>query len=500
MAGIDLSDPRVIEQIMRSRRTGPSELDQQYPQVSGMLQGLLGAAPDEIGGGSVLDDEAMKRKAAMRQGALPGFIASTLAQVIPAVGGALKGAGAGPKVAGLLDDYMGSTGMRLNAAPSQTVMRPKRNAFPGIYDNPKDLVAEAASRVAPENPLLKQLFGVSRDDLFDIAQQGTRKGNLTDRPFIASDRGKGAAHAQEVTNPRNTNRILDLIEEAKQKPELYKGMSSWYTMDPLFARFKELYGPEQAVAEYNRFNTLTGMASPGSEVLTELNRGTAANWLSKEGRFDDFKNLAGVAESKRGASFPDDLRGVMGHMYHPTAHAGSMGKYLDSGAIDMQSAKVPTYIQASGVPETGFQTSWPVGDAHWSRLVGLPDVRGQTYAKGVPTVPDAAASVTEMKSLSGWWRDKIAKEAGIEAVPAQAVVWGAGSGATGVTSPIGAGKLELLAQQIGKAAQRMGVSPEQARDMIIRGQAHAGVADPELLGAVAAGTGGGLLAKNWLDE
>jgi hypothetical protein len=171
-----------------------------------------------------------------------------------------------------------------------------------------------------------------------------------------------------------------------------------------------------------------------------------------------------------------------------------MGQYLASGNIDgMGSAKVPSYIAASGVPETGFQTQWPVGDAHWSRLVGLPDVRGARTSKGVEVLPNASASVPEMTALGPWWKDKIAEPMGLQAVPAQAVVWGAGSGATGVTSPIGAGKLELLAQQIGKAADRMGVSPETARDMIIRGQAHAGVVDPELAALLAAGTGAGLL-------
>jgi hypothetical protein len=78
----------------------------------------------------------------------------------------------------------------------------------------------------------------------------------------------------------------------------------------------------------------------------------------------------------------------------------------------------------------------------------------------------------------------------LEAVPAQAIVWGAGSGATGVTSPIGAPKLELLAQQINKAAKRMNVSPQTARDMIIQGKAHAGFIDPKLAAAIAAASGG----------
>jgi hypothetical protein len=151
-----------------------------------------------------------------------------------------------------------------------------------------------------------------------------------------------------------------------------------------------------------------------------------------------------------------------------------MGKYLASGLIEMDSAKVPSYIHASGVPETGFQTQYPVGDAHWSRLVGLPDVRGATTKKGVPTIPKASASVPEMVALGPWFNQRIAQPMGLEAVPTQAVIWGAGSGATGVTSPIGAPKLELLAQQIGETATRLGISPETARDMIIRGQAYAG--------------------------
>jgi hypothetical protein len=355
-----------------------------------------------------------------------------------------------------------------------TVVNPERIAFPDIYKNPRELVQEAASRVAPEDPLLKQLFNVSRQDLFDISQQGTRAGNITDAPFKTAKNPKGAAHAQQVMNPRNVQRLQDIVAEAKQQPELYKGMASWYTMDPLYKRFVDIYGPDRAIGEYNKFNTLTGMASPGSEVLTELNRGTAANMMDTLGRFEDFRKFGGVSEFKRGADFPPELAGVIGHPYHSTAQAGPMGKYLASGLLEMDSAKVPSYIVASGVPETGFQTRFAVGDAHFSRLLGLPDVRGATTKKGVPTIPKASASVPEMVSIAPFFREKIAQPMGIEAVPAQAVIWGAGSGATGVTSPIGASKLELLAQQIGETARRLGVSPETARDMIIRGQTYAG--------------------------
>jgi hypothetical protein len=355
-----------------------------------------------------------------------------------------------------------------------TVVNPERIAYPGIYSNPRELVQEAASRVAPESPLLKQLFGVTREDLFDISQQGTRAGNITDVPFKTAANPKGAAHATQVMNPRNVQRLQDIVAEAKQQPELYKGMASWYTMDPLYKRFVDIYGPDRAIGEYNKFNTLTGMSSPGSEVLTELNRGTAANMMDTAGRFAEFRKYGGLPEGKRKADFPAELAGVTGHPYHKTAQSGPMEKYLETGLLNMGSAKVPSYIHASGVPETGFQTQWPVGDAHWSRLVGLPDVRGATTKKGKESVPNASASVPEMVSLGPWFNQRIAQPMGMEAVPAQAVIWGAGSGATGVTSPIGAPKLELLAQQIGETARRLNITPEAARDLIIRGQAYAG--------------------------
>ena len=39
------------------------------------------------------------------------------------------------------------------------------------------IAREAAARVAPEHPALKELFGVTRDDLYEISGRGTRKGN-----------------------------------------------------------------------------------------------------------------------------------------------------------------------------------------------------------------------------------------------------------------------------------------------------------------------------------
>lgn len=348
----------------------------------------------------------------------------------------------------------------------QTVDDAQRIAYPGIYKRPDELAAEAASAVAPENPMLQRLFGVTRDDLYEIAKN--RQGNIDPVLPGAAAKPKGSAAAEGVMNRRNENRILNALGEAEQHPGLYKGMVGWYVMDPAFQRMKALVGEEEAIKRYNKFNALSGMASPGSDVLTEFNRGSAANWLANEGRFDDFVKYAGMPAAARGERFPDDMRAVMGHPYHKTAQAQPMQKYINAGEVDMQSPKVPMYIQASGVPETGFQTAMPVGDAHWSRAVGLGDTRtNQAYG--------ASVSTPEMSQLAPWWQKKIAEKVGLESVPAQALTWGTFARQTGVDTPIGAPKLELLAQQIEKAAKRMNVSPETARDLILTGKAHAGL-------------------------
>ena len=46
----------------------------------------------------------------------------------------------------------------------------------------------------------------------------------------------------------------------------------------------------------------------------------------------------------------------------------------------------------------------------------------------------------------------------------------------------------------------MNVTPETARDMIIRGQAHAGFVDPKLAAALAAASGGLLAYDSFFGE
>jgi hypothetical protein len=132
--------------------------------------------------------------------------------------------------------------------------------------------------------------------------------------------------------------------------------------------------------------------------------------------------------------------------------------------------KIPLYTQASGVPETGFQTAWPVPDAHFARAVGMADVRKNA-------TPGNFMEGPEYRTMAPWFRESVARPSGIEAVPAQALTWGAYAPQTGVKTPIGAGKLELLSQRIWERAQKLGVDPKTLRDQVLRGEQHSELQD-----------------------
>jgi hypothetical protein len=346
--------------------------------------------------------------------------------------------------------------------PRHTVDDPVGIRYPGIYQNPKDLVR--AAKIAPESPALKRLFGVTRAEMFE--RGAYRKGNI--EPSLPFTKGsKVNLAAERIMTRRNAQRLQDILHEASQHEGLRHGMMSWYYMDPLFDRLHDIVGHHEAVRRFNRMNTLMGMSSPGSEVIPEIKRGLAADYAAEHGRFHEFAEHGGTSETARGADYPAWMKTVPGHAYHSTAHVGPMKDYLERGDLSaMGSVKVPTYIPASGVPATGFQTNWAVPDAHYTRLVGMADTRDTKN-------PGAAMKHYEYKPVAPWWREKIAGPMGMQSVPAQALVWGAGSNATGVTSPIGAPKLELLANHMMDVAKRRGISPEEARDQVLQGKIYA---------------------------
>jgi hypothetical protein len=339
-----------------------------------------------------------------------------------------------------------------------TVDNPQRIAYPGVYERPDIMAAKAAARVAPEDPALKQLFGVTRDDLYQMSKD--RKGTAV--PDIMLGKGKTPDTVDAIMNQRNAQRLVDALGEAERYPALTKGMDAWYTMDPLYhAMVKEL-GPELAAKRYTQMNTRMGMMSPGSDVVSEIQRGLGADYMTEQGRFPEFSKMGGIGKYVRPSSFPSELLSMPGHPYHSTSHMGPMAKFNETGELDMGSPKVPLYIQSSNAPELGQQTRWPVPDAHFARGVGMGETRTAKDFK-------PSMNMAEYRPFGEWYYQNVAQPLGLEGVPAQARQWGLMGHATGVETDIGAPKLEMLAQHIMESARRNGVDPITARNEIIRG-------------------------------
>ena len=369
---------------------------------------------------------------------------------------------------------------------------PIRLANPGVYKRPDVIAREANELVEPEHPALKALFGVTRDDLYEISQQGRRQGNVEPQLWTPT-RGNAVNEASaKVMTEANAQRLVDTLAEAQKYPELTKGMVPWYVADPLYQQMVKLVGEKRAKEEYVKFNSTVSPFSAGSSVMTEINRGTAANMYRTRGDLPTFKEFGNVAERNRGPGFPDDLRDVKGHMMHGN-QIDPVIRYAQTGShgYNKDTVKIPLYMLASGVPQTGFQTRWAVPDTHFASALGMPEVRTsndfRSYMGG-----------TEYRPIAPWFREQVAEKVGLEAVPGQALTWGTFAPQTGVRTGIGAGKLELLSQSIWERAARLGLDPKKLRDDVLMGKEHAlwllGVGVPGA--GIAASQMGGVAAQD----
>jgi hypothetical protein len=329
----------------------------------------------------------------------------------------------------------------------------QRVAFPGIYDNPRVIAEDAAKRVAPENPLMKQLFGVTREDLAEIASKPAAE---TMKLPGAPAKPTGSAAAEAIQTPSNRQRLVDVLAEVKQRaPELEVGMRGWYPLDPLWRKFVQELGEEEGTKAFMRFNSFAGLESPNLPVTVELQRASAAERAFRTGEWDKWKKFGGLPpEAKIREGAPDWMVGVPGRVGHGLRVQGQEAVIAGDRYGGAMSPKVPAYIDASLPEGLGRQIDQFVGDAHWARAVGLPDVRtAKGFAESV-TMPEAVA-------LKPWWAG-IAKDVGMNPVQAQAVTWGAFAPRTGVDTVIGPPKLELLTNLLEKTAAREGISPQEA--------------------------------------
>jgi len=361
------------------------------------------------------------------------------------------------------------------------VKKPQRDApFPGIWKNPRELAEFAETRLEKEDPILRQLFGVGREELSEIANRSMNPDWVPPSVIMG---GKGSSAARNVMTPANTQRLQDILHEGMQRaPGVSEGSKGWYVLDPMYQRMEELVGPEQAAKDFERMNAMMGMSSPATTPMVEIPRGNVASYLEGQGRFDEYKRYGG-APPEAPFEFRREFPGLLGHAYHDTAMIPAMEDWLRGGG-GAKTAKVPAYIQASLPPQLGGQSSSMVGDAHYARAIGLADTRGKSGNVG------KSLSNPEFATARDWWKNRVAAKVGLEAVPAQAMLWSLMGPQTGMDGAVGAPKLEMIAKLIERAAKKRGVSPETMRDLILSGKDHLGLMGAGLL------VGGGAMYQN----
>ena len=318
------------------------------------------------------------------------------------------------------------------------------NLMHTIYEDEKILAKEAERNVEPEHPLNKEL-GISRAEMYDESirrMQGVDDGF---NPGGVSRTGKGAEAANRIITPSNTERLISHLEAFKKyAPGMMEGMVPWYNFESLLRAMSERYGPERALDAIRRTNMFTAPHSANSPVVPEIDRGLAARDLWQVGRFDDWR---------RGGSNPRailglDVDGGMG----TKAQTDALNRYLTTGEFGWQAPKVHSYYQASD--PVNPQTAWAVGDAHYARSLGLPETRTNA-------APYESLTASEVASIGPWWND-IAREAGLPAVPGQAVNWGGFATRTGVKSTVGKPKVEFFLDKVAQLMEREGVSFDDA--------------------------------------
>ena len=351
----------------------------------------------------------------------------------------------------------------------QTVRDPERMVYPGIYKDPNVIAEEASRRLmrdqGKDGPMYR-LFGQTRSSLDELSQgrdlEGMRPWPLR-QSYTPPAGSTGSAVSDQVLTPRNANRLLDIHGEAMKYPGL-RETRSWYEMSPLYQRMEELGIP---LDEQRLFNQRTGIFSAAASPVSEINRGTLAHHLAQQGRIEDFIKYGGVAEKNRASilGFPEDIMDMKSHAYHGTAQAPTLAEIEMSGGYWPKEHKVGTYIGATD-PEFPNYTR-PIADSHIARGVGYADVRPGKLAN-----VKANLSNPEYTDFYPWWENKIAGQTGLRPRDEQAFMWNVLGPQTGVRY-IGPSKLELMSNQMMKASKRLGVAPDVARDMVLRGEAGA---------------------------
>jgi hypothetical protein len=367
---------------------------------------------------------------------------------------------------------LGAAGGRIKQ-PRSTVSEPLwEPQYPGIYLPPKELINAVRPLIAPESGALSRVFGTTRAELAQIArEQGKAGGTVQAEDFLNMAKNpRGSEAMEKLYNPRNEARLQNAIEASLQEPGL-RETTGWYVMDPAYRWFEKYYGKRAAPQAYDDFNMTIAPYSMGAPVESEIKRGLAARFL-RETRDEPELMLTHGSLGKPSADYPGvgslqdlGILGVPGTKFNK-GQSSWMMHYLEHGDYPANTPKVNIYARSSGMPQTpiGQITNRLVPDSHNMRSAGAPEAR---EGGGV-----GEASMGEFQSYGPWWENKISAPLGLSSRETQPPAWTVFGPQTGVKTLIGAGKLELLANQIERTAARERIPIAKARELVLRGRAY----------------------------
>lgn len=341
---------------------------------------------------------------------------------------------------------------------------------------PDELVAKAEQQVAPESPLLKELFGVDRQDLDTLTHQAQRGDNAID----VYSPTRPPSYLEGVMTPTNKAWLREVLGRAGESDKL-AGSYGWYHVDPYVRKYQEILGDEEGLRRYLIDNQFGSALSPMSAVEPEITRSSIAAMMDKQGRLPDFFD-------------PKNLPAGTGHIAHTSAHSRGLQRYLEKGDVfspDLDDAVKTRIYNESRLPSDMANFFWPTGDAHWVRAMGIDKVRPHKSVKGKSGPDRSSVGATEYEPAARFF-NSAAEAEGMMGSPAQALIWNAAAPYTGVKTKIGAPYLELVARRAQAAAKRQGVTPEEALVNHILGKDYLGKIDPELLAILGGGSAAGL--------
>ena len=433
------------------------ELRTQYPYAYGLLGGLAGTAPDEMGG-SVLDPKS----AQVQAGARAGYPVGVGAQLLPLYGAAIKALGA-PEKAGLLADaLMQKTGMQLNAAP--------------------------------KNP-------VPTGSVFDLSDP-LRSPSVMQAPVPRYDPPRGIPQRVQdlMKNRKAFNKAAGWTADGMTEDGL-----GWYNMEPLRLEFINRLGPEEGAKSFNQYIDLMAATSAGAKTnanariasyyyvngadgtpvaIPPLGSGyghkaqnlhnTSANNIITGGGLDPI-------EHPKRFSFAENLKGNQEPVTVDKHNIRMWGMASEDPAWIAQKFEDPKGI---GAPSWWDESKYGAFNPMMNPRQFVID-NGIKWGDIPPTWFEGAPTKTEYGALEEL-NKRLADKFGTTPAATQAASWLGAGPVTGLGSPPKS-MMNTFSDVINQRAAARGQTPQEVLDQFIRRQR------PLVVGGAATGLGYGLL-------